>query len=212
MCGAPRTVLDIGGSSGYVSAELARRGAHVVVLDNDKDAIDEARSQGREAHLVDLTRDEPDLPLRSFDVLLCADVLEHLPDPATTLRRLSSYLSPSGRLVASVPNGANWSLRLALLAGQWNYKDRGLLDKTHLRNFTKSVFLKTLKEAGFDIVTTDLTCPIPIARGGRWSQAAYHIAQIRPGLLAFQHLAMARLAQPDEQATRQEPVKTALPL
>jgi hypothetical protein len=94
-------------------------------------------------------------------------------------------------LVASVPNGANWALRLQLLAGRWQYTERGLLDRTHLRNFTRRSFHETLTEAGFDIVEADLTCPIPVFRGGRAGALAYHIARLRPGLFAYQHLALA---------------------
>jgi SAM-dependent methyltransferase len=192
LCGAPRTVLDVGGSSGYLGRELARRGAQVVVIDNDPEAVAAARSDGVDAHLVDISRqDPPGLP-GSYDALLCGDVLEHLADPAAALRRLRPFVAPFGRLVASVPNGANWALRLSLLAGRWNYTDRGLLDRTHLRNFTRRSFLDTIRAGGFEVIETDVTCPIPWMRGGRLSAAAHGLALALPGLLAYQHLVLAR--------------------
>ena len=194
LCGSPRTVLDVGGSSGYLGRELARRGAEVVVIDNDPEAVAGASQAGMDAHVVDITRQDPPGRPGGYDVVLCGDVLEHLADPAAALRRLRPLVAPEGHLVASVPNGANWALRLSLLAGRWNYTDRGLLDRTHLRNFTRRTFLATIRAGGFEVVETDVTCPIPVLRGGRLSAAAHAAARALPGLLAYQHLALARPA------------------
>lgn len=192
LCGNPAVVLDAGGSSGYVSRALAERGARVVVVDIDEDAVAEAAAGGHEVYHVDLSRSAPPLPEGSVDLLLLADVLEHIADPVAALRRLRPLLAPGARLVASVPNGANWALRLQLLAGRWQYTDRGLLDRTHVRNFTRRSFHECLDEAGFDLIEADITCPIPIFRGGRVSALAYHVGRLRPGLFAYQHLALAR--------------------
>jgi len=192
LCGAPRTVLDVGGSSGYLGRELARRGAQVVVIDNDPEAVAAARLDGVDAHVVDISRQDPPGVPGSYDAVLCGDVLEHLAEPAAALRRLRPFVAPFGRLVASVPNGANWALRLSRLAGRWNYTDRGLLDRTHLRNFTRRSFLDTIRAGGFEVVETDVTCPIPWMRGGRMSAAAHAAERVLPGLLAYQHLVLAR--------------------
>jgi 2-polyprenyl-3-methyl-5-hydroxy-6-metoxy-1,4-benzoquinol methylase len=192
LCGTPKVVLDAGGSSGYVSSALAARGATVIVADVDDAAVAEAVASGREAYRVDLSVEAPPLKPGSVDLLILADVLEHLADPVAALRRLRPLLSPGARLVASVPNGANWALRLQLLAGRWQYTDRGLLDRTHLRNFTRRSFHECLEQAAFDVVEADLTCPVPVFRGGRLSALAYQVGRLRPGLLAYQHLALAR--------------------
>jgi 2-polyprenyl-3-methyl-5-hydroxy-6-metoxy-1,4-benzoquinol methylase len=192
LCGAPKTVLDVGGSSGYLSRELADNGADVVVIDIDPDAVADARREGINAYAVDITRQDPPGRPGQYDAVLCGDVLEHLADPAAAIRRLRPFVAPSGRLVASVPNGAYWALRLSLLAGRWNYTDRGLLDHTHLRNFTLKSFLETIRAGGFEVLGTDVTCPLPWFRGGRLSAAAHGLALALPGLLAYQHLAVAR--------------------
>lgn len=192
LCGSPGVVLDAGGSSGYVSTTLAERGARVVVVDIDENAVADAVAGGLEAYRVDLATEAPPLAEGSVDLILAADVLEHLADPVAALRRLRPLLGPRGRLVASVPNGANWTLRLQLLAGRWQYTDRGLLDRTHLRNFTRRSFHDTLAGAGFEVLESDLTCPIPWFRGGRLSAAVYRTARLRPGLFAYQHLALAQ--------------------
>jgi 2-polyprenyl-3-methyl-5-hydroxy-6-metoxy-1,4-benzoquinol methylase len=192
LCGNPQVVLDAGGSSGYLSSALAERGARVIVADVDDAAVAEALAAGRAAYRVDLSVEVPPLEPGSVDLLVLADVLEHLADPVSALQRLRPLLAPDARLVASVPNGANWALRLQLLAGRWQYTDRGLLDRTHLRNFTRRSFHECLEEAGFEVVEADLTCPVPMFRGGRISALAYHVGRLRPGLLAYQHLALAR--------------------
>ena len=193
LCGRPRVVIDAGGSSGYVSTALAEQGARVIVVDVDEAAVAEATAGGREAYCVDLSVAAPPLPPASVDLLILADVLEHIADPVAAVLRLRPLLTPDARLVASVPNGANWTLRLQLLAGRWQYTDRGLLDRTHVRNFTRRSFHETLREAGFTILEADLTCPIPFFRGGRISAAAYRTARLLPGLFAYQHLVLARV-------------------
>lgn len=192
LCGSPQRALDAGGSSGYLASELTKRGASVVVIDRDAAAVAAARSAGIDAYVVDVTSEDPPGEKGSYDLLLCADILEHIADPAAALRRLRPFVASGGRLVASVPNGANWSLRLSLLAGRWEYADRGLLDRTHLRNFTLRSFLKTVREGGFEVVATDVTCPIPVLRGGRLSGLAHAAAGVLPGLLAYQFLVVAK--------------------
>ena len=192
LCGSPRTVLDAGGSSGYLSRALTERGARVIVADIDEAAVAEALNEGREAVRVDFAVEEPPLESGSVDLVILADVLEHIADPAAALRRLRRVMAPGARLVASVPNGANWSLRLSLLAGRWQYTDRGLLDRTHVRNFTRRSFHECLHAGGFDIVEADMTCPVPVFRGGIVSALAYRVGRLRPGLFAYQHIALAR--------------------
>jgi 2-polyprenyl-3-methyl-5-hydroxy-6-metoxy-1,4-benzoquinol methylase len=75
-------------------------------------------------------------PERSFDVILAADVVEHLRDPARALGLLRRYLQPEGRAIVSVPNVAHLSVRIPLLFGQFRYGESGILDETHLHLFT----------------------------------------------------------------------------
>jgi SAM-dependent methyltransferase len=97
---------------------------------------------------------------RTFDVVVCADVLEHLPDPKSVLARARSWIVPGGRLFVSLPNVANVAVRLSLLAGRFEYADRGILDRTHLRFFTRRSARRLVEDAGFRIVRIRPT-PIP---------------------------------------------------
>lgn len=99
--------------------------------------------------------------LRNFQAVILGDILEHLPAPDSVLRRLTG-LQPSGALfVISVPNVANIWVRLNLLFGRFDYADRGILDRTHLRFFTRKTVVKMVKDAGLDITSLSVT-PIPL--------------------------------------------------
>jgi len=97
-----------------------------------------------------------DMEHESFDVALCADILEHLVDPWSTLRRLSLLLKPGGTLIVSLPNARNYTLALKLLFfGDFQYQSDGLLDKGHLRFFCKKNMMHLIRQAGFQVVRTD---------------------------------------------------------
>ncbi|GAB6067982.1 hypothetical protein JCM13664_13010 [Methylothermus subterraneus] len=91
-----------------------------------------------------------------FDVILAADILEHLVDPWRCLERLVPLLRPGGYLVASVPNAAHNSLVAALLQGRFPYRAKGLLDFTHLRFFTRADLEEMLLACGFLPVVWDV--------------------------------------------------------
>ena len=90
--------------------------------------------------------------MSEFDAIVAADVLEHLKDPLEALNRLRPFLKPDGFFVISVPNVAHGSVRLALLSGDFEYADIGLLDSTHLRFFTRETLEKLLDDAELGLV------------------------------------------------------------
>jgi 2-polyprenyl-3-methyl-5-hydroxy-6-metoxy-1,4-benzoquinol methylase len=94
--------------------------------------------------------------LKTYDLILLLDVLEHLLDPAATLKYLSKLLEPEGRIIVSVPNIAHLSVSIPLLLlRRFDYKDAGILDRTHLRFFVEDTAVKLLNDADF-IVTAAL--------------------------------------------------------
>ena len=92
-------------------------------------------------------------PKQRFDVVTFGDVLEHLVDPLAVLIRVKDILNERGYIVASVPNIGHSSIRLALLKGRFDYTEKGLLDRTHLRFFTQESLADLFHVAGYDVRT-----------------------------------------------------------
>ena len=91
-----------------------------------------------------------DLPARYFDLIICNDVIEHMEDHDRFLRAIRGYLAPGGVLIGSVPNMRNYKVLFDLLVlRDWRYQDSGILDRTHLRFFTKISLRRSLTDAGF---------------------------------------------------------------
>lgn len=88
-----------------------------------------------------------------FDAAIFADVLEHLVDPWQTLRNVRPLLSTNGRVLLSVPNIAHWTARLNLLLGRFDYTDGYLMDRTHLRWFTRRSVHEMARQAGYYVAT-----------------------------------------------------------
>jgi methionine biosynthesis protein MetW len=145
-------VLDIGCASGYVASLLVERGCSVVGFERDPGSAAAARARGLEVLVGDFdsAADRSTMP-RGFDYVLLADVLEHLADPWSALRFVHELLAPGGTAVVSIPNVAAWPVRLGLLGGRFRYEDSGLLDRTHLRFFTRATVHHLVRGAGFDI-------------------------------------------------------------
>jgi len=170
LVGRNSRVLDVGCSTGYLGEALAAQGCVVTGVDVDPKAAAEAR-----AHLDEVV--EADLnvsalaaifPGREFDAIVFGDVLEHLVSPDATLRSALPLLAAGGAVVMSLPNVTHGSLRLALLQGRWDYRETGLLDRTHLRFFTQESLVRMVADAGLHIthlrgtVADPLLCEVQI--------------------------------------------------
>lgn len=190
-CGPNKRLLEIGCSTGYLSEALQRRGCRITGVEIDAAAGAAAQRWCERVVIGDVeTMDLAQLG-SGYDVLLLADILEHLRDPVSVLRRLRPLLATDGYAVISVPNVANWAMRLGLLIGRWNYTERGILDRTHLRFFTRTTIQSTLADCGFAIRTFDLSCPVPLNPPVAVSRLAHAIGQIRPSLFAYQFVIVA---------------------
>ena len=145
-------VLEFGCATGYMSEVLAsRRGCSVVGIELVPAAAEIARRRCEkvivgDAETLDLSEA---LGADRFDAILFADVLEHLRDPAALLKRVQPFLAEGGSLIASIPNVAHGSVRLALLGGEFRYRELGLLDNTHLRFFTRESIQDLFEQSGY---------------------------------------------------------------
>ena len=91
----------------------------------------------------------------SFDTVIFADVLEHLIDPWRVLRETTALLSPGGCVIASIPNIQHHRVLRGLMNGRWQYRDRGITDRGHLRFFTLQTIRELFASAGLDVVHVD---------------------------------------------------------
>jgi 2-polyprenyl-3-methyl-5-hydroxy-6-metoxy-1,4-benzoquinol methylase len=154
LVGRDKRVLELGTATGYMSRVLKEQGCTVVGVEIDPDAAELARPFCERVIVGDLDLLDLDRELGDdrFDVVVAADVLEHTKDPARVLRLVKSHLRAGGGYMAvSLPNVAHGSVRLALLTGVFPYGDWGLLDRTHLRFFTRHSIGELFASAGYDI-------------------------------------------------------------
>jgi O-antigen biosynthesis protein len=153
LVGAGKRVLELGCGAGHMSRALREQGCTVVGVEIHPDAARAAADACERVIVGDLDYLDfnRELAADRFDVVLAADVLEHLKDPLPVLRSVRSFLLPRGYIVISVPNVAHISIRLALLAGRFPYGETGLLDQTHLRFLTRDSIEKLMKDAGLAI-------------------------------------------------------------
>jgi 2-polyprenyl-3-methyl-5-hydroxy-6-metoxy-1,4-benzoquinol methylase len=195
-------VLDVGAGEGHLTAAVlaARPGeAEVWAVEPHPERAGALREVAHHA-VEELEQVEE----RGFDLALLLDVLEHVPDPAEFLGALVDRLRPGGVALISVPNVAHWSVRGGLLLGRFDYTDRGILDRTHLRFFTRKTLLATLSQAGLQVEATsssvvplELLLPEPLTRNPVWAAATsarQTLARAWPGPWAYQLLARVRRA------------------
>jgi predicted glycoside hydrolase/deacetylase ChbG (UPF0249 family)/2-polyprenyl-3-methyl-5-hydroxy-6-metoxy-1,4-benzoquinol methylase len=151
--GRDKRVLELGCGCGHMSQALREQGCTVVGVEIHPEASQAASNICERVIIGDLDYLNFDRELGDdrFDTVLAADVLEHLKDPLSVLQAVKRFLLPDGDVVISVPNVAHISIRLALLAGKFPYSERGLLDQTHLRFFTRESLEKLMEDA--DLVT-----------------------------------------------------------
>ena len=145
-------VLEFGCATGYMSEVLKNRlGCTVTGVEISPEAAALAEEHTERVIVGDAEKIDyaAELAGEEFDVVLFADVLEHLKEPGDVLRRVRPFVSENGVVIASIPNIAHGSVRLALLGGEFRYRDWGLLDDTHLRFFTRASIQDLFEETGY---------------------------------------------------------------
>ena len=150
-----RRMLDLGAAGGHLGRAVRDRCAYLAGVEPDTALPADCREGYDDWRSTDaLSTGEWGAP---FDVVVCADVLEHLPRPEELLERIRTWLVPGGTLLVSLPNVANVTVRAGLLLGRFPYAEKGILDRTHLRFYTRRSARDLLEGAGFRVRTIDAT-------------------------------------------------------
>ena len=152
-----KSVLELGVGDASLTQRLFEAGAIVDGIEIDTVSADLARPYCRSVMVDDLDDirnvklDEP------YDLVIAADVLEHLRDPEFVLSKLKQRVKMGGYLVVSLPNVANLYVRLNALFGRFPYHTKGILDRTHLHFFTLKTAEKMLVKTGWIVEAKDVT-------------------------------------------------------
>lgn len=149
-----RTVLELGPASGYMTRVLKEeKKCRVDAIELDPEAGAQARPYCRTLIIGSLDDFGILAQLAGpYDYIIAADVLEHLAAPERLLPALKPLLHPKGCLMISLPNVAYWKIRLHLLLGRFDYTESGILDRTHLRFFTRASAARMIRDAGYRLV------------------------------------------------------------
>lgn len=153
-------VLDVGCGRAALGEAIAQKGYEVWGVENAPSAVRVAR--GRIARLIekdllDQHGISQELGSTRFDYLVFSDVLEHVYDPVGVLRFYSGFLKPGGKVLVSVPNALAWFHRLEFLFGRFQYRDSGILDRTHVRFFTFANAQELANRSGLKTLRWDCT-------------------------------------------------------
>jgi glycosyltransferase involved in cell wall biosynthesis len=201
LIGTDQRILEVGCGDGSFGTELVRAGNQVIGVDNDPavplsagyaNVLDADLEQGLGAAAVNSGQ--------QYDRVLVLDVLEHLRDPDKLLKDCKKVLGSRGKLIVSVPNTANLTVRLMILFGSFHYSDRGILDWSHVRFFTAKSVRELLEKQGFRVTARHNTI-VPLERvvSMRPDSAILRAANrmlraltaIAPGLFAYEIMLVA---------------------
>ncbi len=153
--GAKRLV-EVGCSSGALARDYKLRNSNCWYLGCDIDAsyIDLAQQYCDEVIVLDIDQAGDDFyeRYRGCDVWVFGDTLEHMKDPWKVLGKVRESMVGGGMVVACIPNAQHWSIQARLATGAFWYEDAGLLDRTHLRWFTRVTIQNLFEQAGFTVV------------------------------------------------------------
>jgi ubiquinone biosynthesis O-methyltransferase len=141
-----KKILDIGCGSGFLAKEIREMGAQKVVgIDISNEAIKEAAKVLDEAMVLDLQTEKLECQDNYFDIIIIAEILEHVLYPENILKEAKRLLKDGGHIVISTPNFLIFSNRVRMFFGKFEYTEDGFLDRGHVHFFTLHSLRKLLK-------------------------------------------------------------------
>jgi O-antigen biosynthesis protein len=147
-------ILDLGCASGEVGESIKKKYmCEVIGIEIDEVQAQKAALKIDHVIVGNIEIIDPGFSTGQFDCIVFADVLEHLRDPQSILKKYLRYLSDGGNVIISVPNIRHISVLCEIIVkGEWRYRPFGILDEGHLRFFTYKSFLRLLKESGLEVI------------------------------------------------------------
>ncbi len=149
-----KRVLEVGCGAGEFAASIRARMPKVVVwgVEPSPEAANIAATRLDKVICSTFEPGMPELVGERFDCVVFNDVLEHIADPEKTLRETRPYLGEGGVIVASIPNILYfYEITKILVTEDWEYRDYGIMDKTHLRFFTRKSIIRMFRSADYEM-------------------------------------------------------------
>jgi len=148
-----KRIVEVGCSSGALAREYKKNnpGCTFIGIEIDQEYSTLAKRFCDEVYVANIESIEDSIwdTLVGADCFVFGDTLEHLQDPWKVLRKIKTIIPPTGSIVCCVPNAQHWSLQVKLNIGDFRYVESGLLDKTHLRWFTRQTLIELFADTGF---------------------------------------------------------------
>jgi 2-polyprenyl-3-methyl-5-hydroxy-6-metoxy-1,4-benzoquinol methylase len=182
LAGARPTILDVGCAVGYIGEFLRRNPPQRWLAGIELDARAAERARPHYDQLIVGSIEEQgvwDRLERKVDAMIFGDVLEHTADPVRVLQMAASHLSDEGIVIVSMPNVAHFKVRIRLLIGRFEYEEWGIMDRTHLRFFTRQTAHKMLRESGFEVLHAEAIRGFSPLEGGSAVQRVNRAARTR---------------------------------
>lgn len=150
-----RRIVEVGCMQGALARAVRERSpqVHFTGIDIDPEYAAVAARHCNDAFACDIEKIEPARWDKLFpsDCWIFGDCLEHLRDPWLLLRKIRTAIDPDGTLLVCIPNAQHWSIQWRLASGNFRYEDSGLLDRTHIRWFTRVTLLEMFAGAGWKV-------------------------------------------------------------
>ena len=195
--------MDIGTATGTIGRICKNYGFKFSGIEPNSKWAQIAKPYYEKIHIGTIENCDDNI-IRGYKAIIFGDILEHVPNPDAVLQRVVRLQENGALFAISVPNIANIWIRVNLLLGRFDYTDRGILDRTHLRFFTKKTAISLVTKSGLEIKKITVT-PIPlelvsnffikspVGRFIHW--ILFLAAKIRPTLFGYQFVIIARKEQ-----------------
>ena len=188
--GKNKKVLDVGCGEGDLAKLLSEHNqCEIWGIEISENSAKKADRYCKTVINEDVESVDHVFPENYYDVILFADVLEHLKDPLEVLVKFKRYINENGIIICTLPNIAHISIRIALMQGKWSYEDSGILDETHLRFFTKTTATELIEKANYRTESMKISPRVPNVSSPWLANLLFNFF---PKLFAYQFIIKAK--------------------